>query len=193
MYYVMEMDTRLTAKFIYFRNEPAGFKGSLWRTGERLKAPPAQMTLIAEDEKPTALSDMLLTSADLHVYSPKLMGTLGSAGVSNMEYFPIIVVDKKRGVTRDDYRVANIVGNVACLDVANSSVDTFEDGKGYRSVEEFSLLEDRIRPLPGMKNPPLIFRLAEFQYHVIAHESLKAACERDGITGVRFVRTQDFG
>jgi Immunity protein family (Imm11) len=191
MHYVMKMDTRLAAKFIYFRKEPAGFKGALWRTGEKVTSPPAPMTVIAEDEKPTKLSDMLLLNADLHVYSPKMRATLDAAGVTNIEYFPITVIDQARGKTWDDYRVANILGNIACLDIDKSVVKPFADGVGYRVVEEFHLIEERIRPLPGMKTPPVLFRLAEFPFYVIAHESLKAACESAGLTGVRFIRTKD--
>ena len=191
-YYVMEMNTRLTNKFIYFRNQPEGLNIAAWQTGEKFMTPPSQMTLVAEDEIPSEMSDMLLARVELHVYSSRLMATLASAGVTNIEYFPITVVDKKRNVTRTDYQVANIIGSVACLDVSNSGVDTFSDGSGYSSVEEFSLLEDRIQALPGMKAPPLLFRLAEFKFHVIAHEALKNAFERDGITGVRFIPTQDY-
>ncbi len=193
MYYVFEMNTKLTNKFIYFRKGPAGLDIDAWQAGERFKTPPAALTLEAEDEIPSELSDLLLAKVELHVCSPKLMATLAAAGVTNVEYFPVTVVDKKRGITRADYCAANILGTVACLDVDNSEVATFSNGSGYSSVEEFKLLEDKIQPLPGMKAPPLLFRLAEFKFHVIAHQSLKDAFERDGITGARFIPTQDYG
>jgi hypothetical protein len=193
MYYVFEMNTKLTTKFIYFRNEPAGLNIDEWQTGEKFRTPPAEISMVAEDEIPSELSDMLLAKVELHVYSPKLMATMASAGITNLEYFPITVVDQKRGVTRTDYRAANILGSVACLDVKNAELDEFSDGSGYSTVEEFDLLEDRIVPLPGMKSPPLLFRLGEFKFHVIAHQSLKDAFERDGITGARFIPTQDYG
>jgi hypothetical protein len=193
MYYVLEMNTKLTSKFIYFRKGPAGLDIEAWQTGNKFESPPAALTMEAEDEIPSELSDLLLAKVELHVCSPKLMVTLAAAGVTNIEYFPVTVVDKKRGITRTDYRAANILGAVACLDVDNSKVDTFTNGSGYSSVEEFSLLEDQIKPLPSMKSPPLLFRLAEFTYHVIAHQSLKDAFERDGITGARFIPTQDYG
>ena len=193
MYYVFESNTKLAAKFIYFRTPPKGLDSGAWRVGEKFRAPPAEMTLVAEDEIPSELSDMLLARGELHVYSPRLMATLAAAGVTNIEYFPITVVDKKRGVTRADYRIANILGSVACLDVDNAELTKYADGVGYSSVEEYSLLEDRIQPLPGMKAPPLLFRLAEFKFHVIAHQSIKDAFERDGITGARFIPTQDYG
>jgi len=191
MYDVMEQDTRLTSQFIYFRKDQARVS-SQWKTGERFQTPLAPLTLIAEDEVPSALSDMLLVKNRLHIYSPKMREVLASIGVSNIEYQPITLIDKKRGVTWEDYRAANIIGKVACLDVDNSEVKSFADGAGYRVVDEFRLLEDQIKPLPGMKEPPRLFRLAEFIYHVIAHESVKEAFAREGVTGVLFTPTQEY-
>jgi hypothetical protein len=192
MYYVMKVDLGLTSKFIYFRNKPSEYDGSLWRSGEALPAPPPPMILTAEDEKPTALSDLLLAPSDMLVFSPRLIACLDAVGVNNIEYFPIRLVDKKNDKTMDDYRLANIVGSIACLDVDSSEVTPFSDGIGYLAVEEFNLLEDRIKPLPGMRNKPLIFRLAEFKYHVLTDELIKVACENSKITGVEFVPTQEY-
>jgi len=192
MYYVMKMDMALTSKFIYFRKKPREYDGSLWRAGEALPAPPPMMTLTAEDEKPTALSDLLLAPSDMLVFSPKLMACLDEAGVSNIEYFKVRLVDKKSSKTTDDYRLANVIGSVGCLDVDNSQVTPFGDGEGYQSVREFNLIENRIKPLPGMKGKPLVFRLAEFTYHVLSHESIKAACAKNKITGVKFIPTKEF-
>jgi hypothetical protein len=192
VYYVMQMDMGLTSKFIYFRDRPPEYDGSLWRAGDPLAVPPAAMTLTAVDEKPTALSDLLLAPSDMLVFSPKLVACLDAASVKNIEYFPIRLVDKKTGKITDDYRVANVLGSIACLDVDNSVVKSFADGEGYRAVEEFNLLEDRIKPLPGTKGKPLIFRLAEFKYHLLADESIKTACEGNKITGVEFVPTQEY-
>ena len=191
MYYVMQMDMGQTSKFIYFRKAPSGYDSSLLRTGEPLSAPPPLVTLIAEDEEPTAVSDMVLAPSDMLIFSPKLIACLDAEGVENIEYFPIRLVDKKTGNTFDDYRLANIIGSIDCLDVDSSDVTPFEDG-GYMSVEQFSLLDDSIKPLPGTKTNPLIFRLGEFKFHLLAHESIKAACEKNNITGVEFVPTEEY-
>lgn len=192
MHYVMKCDFGLTNQFVFFRKEAQGWDASAWRTGEPLKAPPPPIELIADGEEPTAFSDLLLAKNGLHAYSGKLRSTLQRAGVDNIEYAPIKVIDASHGTSSDDYRIANILGLVACLDDDNSVVKKLANGKGNRVVKEFALLEDRITPLPGRTEPPRLFRLAEFSYHVIAHESIKTACEVAGITGVEFIRTQDF-
>jgi len=191
MYYLVQMDTRLTSDFIYFRNDPENYRVKLWITGEPLQAPPGDITLVADDEKPSAVSDLVLARVDIQIHSPKLVQALQAAGVDNIEYFPVTLIDKKRGVTRTDYQVANIIGKVACLDVDHSEAPKMLNGNGYRSVKKFRLLEDQIKPLPGTTTPPQLFRLAEFSFHVIAHESLKNKLEQAGVTGIEFIRTED--
>jgi hypothetical protein len=192
MYYVMQRETESAGKYVYFAEEPSGYDGDSWRTGS-LMAPAAEpMTLVAQDERTNKLSDMLLNAADLQVYSPKLVASLTAAGVDNIQYFPITILDAATGKTREDYRVANILGKIACVDLENSNVRYFRGSKDIRSVEEFSLLEDRIKPLAGQKKAPLLFRLGELEFLLIAHESVKDALERDGITGVKFTPTKEF-
>jgi hypothetical protein len=191
MYYVLQRDTQSAGKYVYFSEEPDDYDGDQWRTGLEIEQPPT-MTLIAQDDRTTKLSDMLLNAADLQVYSPKLVATLDAAGVDNIQYFPITIVDGKTGKSRSDYKVANIIGLIPCLDIEHSSVLYFRNSKNIRSVEEFRLLADRIVPLKGKKAPPLIFRLGESEFLVLAHESIKKAFEKDGITGATFTPTERF-
>src|SRR5262249_33944543 len=150
------------------------------------------MTLVMQDERTTRLSDMLLNAADLQVYSPKLVASLTAVGVDNIQYFPIKIVDGRSGAVRDDYKVANIVGRIHCVDPNHSKVRRSPRTNSIRGVEEFSVVQDRIVPLPGKKKPPLIFRLGELEFLILAHESIKSAFERDRITGARFTPTQDY-
>ena len=192
MYYVLQRDTTSAGKYVYFNEEPEGCEGRLWRTGSAIAQPASSMTLVMQDERTTRLSDMLLNSADLQVYSPKLVATSAAAGVDNIQYFPITIVDSETGAVRDDYKVANIVGKINCVDSDHANI-RYSRGTGkIRNIEEFSVLEDRIVPLTGKNAPPLIFRLGELDFLVLAHESIKRAFEREGITGAKFTPTQDF-
>lgn len=192
MHYVFKMDKRLTSRFIYFRAAPEGLDPSDWRTGNPLARPPQEPTLMAKDETPTQLSDLLLAPEPFLICSPRLRDCLASAGVDTLEYFPVTLVDAKSGFTTHDYRLANVTASVACLDASRSDVETFPDSQDYSSVMEFHLDESRICPLPGKKRAPLLFRLDEFKFHLLADESVKAACEAAGITGIRFTATPDF-
>jgi uncharacterized protein DUF1629 len=192
MYYVMQRDTRLAGKYVYFGDEPDGYDGDQWRTGTEMKPPPPTMTLVSQDDRTTKLSDMLLNAADLQVYSPKLVATLTAAGVDNIQYFPITIVHGKKSKSHADYKVANIIGLISCVDIGHSNVSYFRGSKDIQSIEEFKILEDRIVPLKGKKSRPLIFRLGESEFIVLAHESIKKAFEKDGITGARFIPTEQF-
>jgi hypothetical protein len=192
MYYVLERDTRSAGKYVYFGEEPEEYNGGQWRTGAVMAPPVSAMTLVMDDKRTTRLSDMILNAADLQVYSPKLIETLAAAGVDNIQYFPIKIVDGRSAAIRDDYKVANIVGRIDCVDLEHSTVERSPRTKRIMSVEGFSVLEDRVVPLPDRKTPPLIFRLGELDVLILAHESLKRAFERDGITGARFTPTQDY-
>src|SRR4051812_40856415 len=110
MYYVWRKDTRLTKKFAHFRKEPAGYKAADWISGAELKSAPPNLTLLSDAETPQALSDLLLTSAQLQVFSPRLVKVLASLGATNLQYFPVTIQNQDTGARREDYVAANIVG-----------------------------------------------------------------------------------
>jgi hypothetical protein len=61
-----------------------------------------------------------------------------------------------------------------------------------RGAEHSGCALVEIMPLPGMTERPRIFRLAEHAALVLAHPSVKEACERAGITGVGFTPTTEY-
>jgi hypothetical protein len=60
------------------------------------------------------------------------------------------------------------------VDLEHSTVERSPRTKRIMSVEGFSVLEDRVVPLPDRKTPPLIFRLGELDVLILAHESARA-------------------
>lgn len=190
MYYVMQPDARCDSEFIWFRDGPDD-DGKQWRTGLPFVKSPEIVRMSSDNEKRLPFSDVALNSFALHVHSPKLRELLRALGVANIQYLPALLVDNATGVRRDDYGVANFLGRIECLDFKHAKVTP-----GRRipivAVQEFALLEERITPLPGMSSAPLIFRLAEKDAHVIAHESVKAACEENAITAIGFTPTVDY-
>lgn len=191
MYYVLTADSRLAKKYIYFTRQPEGTDIEEWTTGRPLTRKPPVFVLATDSSEAGTFSDMILNRARIPIVSPKLQRVLQALGVTNVEYFPIELIDKARGVTRDDYVVMNVLGRVACLDVENSTVVKSRRGEHYTSVEEFRLLEDRIEPLPGSNTAPLLFRLDEFEDHALAHQDVKNAFDEAGITGVDFARPEN--
>jgi hypothetical protein len=192
MHYVFKQDLSTTTRYLYFKELPDEIDGSAWCTGRAFeKAPPAS-TLVTQGEPGRVLSDLLLVVDSLLVFSPRLRACLEAAGVTNVDYYPITLVDTRAGTTTTDYRLANVVGSLACLDEARSDVRKAARSGRIFGVDRFHLDEQRIVPLPRATGRPKIFRLDELKTLLLVDESIKAACEAAGITGTRFVPTPEY-
>lgn len=189
MYYVMEPYVS-EHQYLWFREGPDD-DGEQWRTGERMVPPPAAVELASENEDHLPLADMVSNHFGLHVFSPRLRATLEAMGVTQIQYVPARLVDRTSGVQHDEYRVANYLARLACLDFANSHIQ-----KGTRipivGVDHFALLEEKIVAPPGSTARPRIFRLGEDDLLVIAHQSVKDACDHAGIVGIQFTPTTEY-
>jgi hypothetical protein len=118
--------------------------------------------------------------------SSKLRTALAAGGVDNIEYFPTRIDNPQDGSTTDDYRLANIIGCIACVDLEKSALQMHPDLPGtIEFIDSLVLDESRIRG-------HLCFRLKEFRPVVVVHDQVKQACEAAGVTGVRFVPPEEF-
>ncbi len=185
MYYVWEKALQLEDEFAFFSNEPPGFDTALWISGERIVAPPT-IELVGDSNSPTTLSDVLLTGFELEVLSPRLVSLLADMGIQNVQYLPITIIDRKTKNKETSYRIANILGAICCLDLDNSDYRRAPGSTVFLRVSEFRIHTDKIVALPGMREPPLLFRLGEFKWHILVHESVKEACTKAKISGLKF-------
>lgn len=192
MYYVWDKNMRLTSTFAHFDEEPDDYDIDVWTSGERLVHDPPHLILTTDEERPTLLSDLLLTSFDLLVFSPKLIQLFDRIGVQNISYYPVTVINHETGADDTNYNVAHIIEKISCLDIENSECRYSADGKDLMSVEEFSILEHKIKPRDKTGGKPLIFRLAEFEFIILVDELIKNECEKEGITGVKFIKPSEY-
>jgi hypothetical protein len=167
--------------FAYFKKEPTGFKLAMWITGKKLDLEPPVMEIMNDEEHPAILTDQLLTILNVPIFSPRLVQVFQDMGIDNVDYYPIRIRINETEEVIENYRMANIIGLIDCLDEENSQCTRFSDGVGFRRVKKFRLLEDRVPPDTS------IFRLGEFPFIILAHESIKERCEREGIVGAKFV------
>lgn len=191
MYFVMDQDVSLAGKYAYFGTEPKGFQVSDWISGKTLKVVPSKIVAENDDDKPFKLTDLVLTNFSVFICSPKLMGGLESAGVSNIEYFPVDLINPETGEVVKDYRAANILGRIKCLDVEKSKCRFFDDGE-IRSLKKFFLMEGKIGIPAGQKSPIKMFRLDEFPFIALVEDKVKAALEKIGVIGIQFVKPSDY-
>ncbi len=187
MYYVWEKDIDLDEDFSCFSDEPDGFRAKFWISAEIIVEPPPAYELIGDVDSPTTLSDVLLTGFQLQVFSQKLVSLLNDMEIENIQYFPIKIINHKTKEIESSCQIANIVGAIDCLDLKNSVYARSAGSGNIIRVSNFRIIEENIRRLPGMKNPPLLLRLGEFKRHILAHERVKEACQKADISGVKFI------
>jgi hypothetical protein len=192
-FYVMDADSAAGRRFAFFDGSPPGYDRLAWTTGLPMPAIPVEpMVITADNKKVAPPSDAVLSVLDLPIFSPRLRALLAACGASNIEYAPVRLVDPASGTTIDDFMAANVLGLVDCIDEQNSQIERSGRTGRIMSLEEFQLRPERVLPLAGMSAAPVIFRLRDFRSLVIASEALKAACEREKVTGLKFVPTGKF-
>ena len=188
MYFVWESNAKLAEDFLHVSDAPDGLDSGSWITGERLVVKPAVVTLVGDSDSPSKLSDMVLTPFQLPVLSPQAVSTLADIGVDNVEYFPINIKRPKVKAVEQSYKIGNIVGLVYCLDKSHATLRTFtRNPNKIVALRQYRILEDKVTGAGPGKKPPLVFRLGEFSYHVLAHESVKSAFEKQKLTGAQFI------
>lgn len=119
------------------------------------------------------------TGAPLQDYYPsqclmskRLVARLELAGVDNLQRFEVELVDEDTGRVRQDFWCVNILGMVACADLARSNATEF--GSSYYFYD---------LALDARKTHDLrMFRVAESMIDVLVHDSVVDAL-RGGVVG----------
>lgn len=113
------------------------------------------------------------------IASEKLKGILLEAGISNIQWFPLIIEDQLENV-KHNYWCGNIVGVVDCIDREKSVFDEFD-------------LFRRMWIDEKLANDQRIFRLNDYEeIHILVHYSLKEYIEEKGCSGISFVPANGF-
>jgi hypothetical protein len=192
MYLIWQADIASTDTYFYANKVPRGLDTDALETGEEMLTPPPTCTLAWDGKSPNKLSDVVLTQSQFPVWSPKVISVLEAMGVDNIQYFPIDIDTGKGGKVEKSYRLPNILGLINCLDRKHAKFETFPGDPQISWLERYRILEDKIKPLGKGRKPPLVFRLGEFPAHVLAHDSIEKAFQKNGITGAEFIPTEKF-
>jgi hypothetical protein len=194
MHFVWQSDVTLYEDFMFVSRSPDGLNHGEWIRGERLATKPKAFTLVGDSKYASALSDMVLTQFQLPVLSPRAVETLHDLGIENIECFPVTIKRPKVTAAEKSYKIVNIVGLINCLDKSHAIFETFSANPNkLSSLRQYRILEDRIAETASGKKPPLIFRLGEFPYHALVHESVKEAFEQRQLTGAKFTPPEKLG
>lgn len=155
-----------------------------FKRGDRIDVEVPVARFVADPKQ--KLDDYLFNLPAWPLCSGKLRQALQEAGVQNVQYFPAHVVTKDGKALSSDYRVANFLGRVKCLDWDRSVVDPTYRADGLAIHIDKLVLDTRA--IKGQK----LFRMEENSTVLLVAQSLRAQIESLGITGVRFTDPSDF-
>ena len=191
MYLVWKKNARLSDQYAHFDEEPKGFELTEWISGKPLLKSPSLIRIKSDEGKSARLTDLVLTGFNLQIFSPKLIQLLSEMGVDNIEYYPVELVNHETDEIITNYKIANILGKIECLDFENSRFERFESG-ALMYVKKFKVDMEKLEDKKGSHQTPKLFRLGEFPFIILAHEEVKALIEKEGITGVKFIEPSKY-
>lgn len=114
------------------------------------------------------------------LFRDDLLVALQNAGVDNLEQFPAVLHDPFSKKDHTNYKAVNIVGVIACADMAGSELMGTTDSTMI-DVDFAGLVIDESRT-----GGALLFRLAEAVNAIVVHEKVKEEVERAGIPYMTF-------
>ena len=164
-------------------HDVAGFEG--WGVGllaEQRPAGDVEIPAVPHDGFAGLPDDFQDMSVPL--MSKRLRQAIESAGVDNIEFYPVTVRNSQTGEAYE-YFAFNLVGRVAAADPAAKMSSHDGDFVGDTQVYELAIDESRARGL-------LMFRLEEKFTVILVHRTVKEAIERASIGSVTFVTPEDF-
>ena len=115
----------------------------------------------------------------------KVKSVFDGLPVDNIQYFDARLIDQATQKVLVPYWIANIIGKVACVDRAGSSLVCFDDGQ-IQFIDKLVLL-----PMTDGQHGH-IFRLAEFLPAIVISDALKEALTDSGVTGFTYYKPEEF-
>ena len=120
------------------------------------------------------------------VFSSRLQTALSVLGVGNIDYYDCRIVVQRTGLINTDYKLANLIGRIAGINIAESNLEMRPDIPGaIEFINSLTLDEERFA-----KN--LLVRLEEFPQIIVVHEIVKNCLNEIGISGVKFYAPEEF-
>ncbi len=155
------------------------FEGN-WRLGRPITEPVPQPLVYTLDPDYGGNPKPMYYEKAIPVMRDDVAEALAKAGVDNIQYFDALLKDPASGAEYPNYKAYNIVGLVACADMAASQRMGISNST-MGDVDFASLVIDESKT-----GGALLFRLAENVSAIVVHEAVKNAIEAAGIPGFVF-------
>lgn len=151
-----------------------------WRLGQPITEPVPQPLVYLLNPRYEGQPKPMYYEKAIPVMRDDVAAALSKAGVDNIQYFDAVLKNPATGAEYRNYKAYNIVGLVACADMAASTLmGTSASRMGDVDFESLVIDESKT-------GGALLFRLAENVSAIVVHESVKAAIEAAGIPGFVF-------
>ncbi len=147
--------------------------------------PMLRFTMDKDTRRGRMTDHISITSFPGEIFSNKTVELLKVLNIENIELIDFEIYDPQQDKIYDDYKIANIIGVVDCVDFDRSDLKFYEDGD-IKRIWKLVLNESKIPE--EMK----IFRLEKFKLLIVVHDDIKKAFEAAGITGCVFYRPEDY-
>lgn len=150
-----------------------------WLDGIRINADLPVFTLFLDPVYGETFPDFFDTT--IPVMSDKLIATLRSAGVDNIDAYPLILKREDTGEEFYNYFVVNIVGHADALDAEKTIVK----GKSFKTYHRVHINPDLAK---GLK----CFRLDHGPELIVIHEEIKKKIEPISFVALFIQNTLDY-
>jgi len=156
-----------------------------WFYGVKFPNPPSHILKLS-----VILDDPLAITFEDYVYNPipmvseRLKSVLDACGVSNIDYYPVEIINAEKFDKIPKYYAINVVGLIAAADRDKSEYTEAFGQMGATLFDRFVLNEDAVRNID-------LFRLAEQFSTIVVSERIKQACEKANIETLRFLELED--
>lgn len=150
------------------------------------EAPPNPIELIWDPENEGGLRASYYSAAPAPLMTKELVDALHSAGVDNLDIYPVVIHSQTGKPDCHDYVAVNVIGIVAAADMDQSEYDDDEFFDGLFDVSFDSIVIDEAKA-----EGHLLFRMAEAVSTVIVHESVAGVLQAKGGFGLTLVKPED--
>jgi len=160
-------------------------------TGARLnQVPQNPIELTWEAENEDGIKVSYNETAPVTLMSKELVDALHSAGVDNLDTYPVIIHSETGHPDCYDYLAVNIIGVIAAADMDQSEYDDDDDDDddfdGLFDVTFDSIVIDEKKA-----KGHLLFRMAESVSTVIIHEKIVNVLKEQGGFGLTFTEPEN--
>jgi hypothetical protein len=118
--------------------------------------------------------------------SVRMLTALIEVGVTNIEFYPAILLNSFGHLVQEEFCAVNILGSIKCADLDASECE-YDDIDDPIAVDFDALVIDEARA-----EGHLFFRLYESVNAIVVHDSVKKALEPLNLRGIVFVKPENW-